>query len=413
MTQSKIIFTVGGFLSFFVFGFVDNLKGPLLPELLRSGEMSYSQAGTILLAGYVGFLVSTLVTGFLADVIENRLVLLWAGVSLCVGCIGFGATPLYAGMLFFMLLIGLGLGAIELGANALFVELHSANRATFLNLLGTFHGVGSLLVPLYAACLLSLSVSWQLIYGSCILLSLPLVVIFSRGSKPPSSEALQSADSRSLENSHAVRKKRVLTGNWRKLLQEAFTSEMWAYYFLLTTYVASELGLATWLVEFLQHERKQSVTLSSVYLSGFFVLLMLGRLVGAFYVESIGYLKAIAIALFGSCICLAVGVFGDQRMIFLLPFSGLFMSIVFPTIAASVSKLHPENTGAVFGILFSFAGLGGALGPFVIGCLSDIWGLQIGLASTVGFSAAALIALGVLKLRASMIESCQAGNGEG
>ena len=35
MRHSKTLLTAGCFLAFFAFGFIDNLKGPILPELLR------------------------------------------------------------------------------------------------------------------------------------------------------------------------------------------------------------------------------------------------------------------------------------------------------------------------------------------------------------------------------------------
>ncbi|MCB0089629.1 MAG: hypothetical protein KDE54_17100 [Caldilineaceae bacterium] len=42
------LLTAGGFFAFFTFGFVDNIKGPALPNLLQDLNFSYSQGGTIL-----------------------------------------------------------------------------------------------------------------------------------------------------------------------------------------------------------------------------------------------------------------------------------------------------------------------------------------------------------------------------
>ena len=60
MRNSKTLLTAGCFLAFFAFGFIDNLKGPVLPELLRSEHLSLSQGGTIFLGAYIGFIVATL-----------------------------------------------------------------------------------------------------------------------------------------------------------------------------------------------------------------------------------------------------------------------------------------------------------------------------------------------------------------
>ncbi|RME56051.1 MAG: hypothetical protein D6790_15315, partial [Caldilineae bacterium] len=55
------LLTIGGFFSFFAFGFIDNLKGPTLPALLADMSFDYAQGGTILLGAYLGFLIATLV----------------------------------------------------------------------------------------------------------------------------------------------------------------------------------------------------------------------------------------------------------------------------------------------------------------------------------------------------------------
>ena len=168
--------TIGGFIAFFAFGFIDNLKGPLLPELLRSEEVGYRQAGNLLLAGYVGFIAATLATGLLADVMGNRGVLLLAGLCLLASSLGLAAASSYHMLLFCMGITGIGLGAIELGGNGLIVQLHRGARGRYLNLLATCHGFGSLLVPLYASGLLTAGWSWQQVYGTSAILSIPLLI---------------------------------------------------------------------------------------------------------------------------------------------------------------------------------------------------------------------------------------------
>lgn len=386
MPNSSKLLTAGGFLSFFAFGFIDNLKGPLLPELLRGGEYTYSQAGTLIFAAYLGFILATLATGVIADIISNRSVLLLAAICLCIGSIGIGFTRSYLGLIVFMGVTGLGLGAIELGANGLIVELHSETRGRFLNLLATCHGVGSLLVPLYAATLIDLGNTWQQIYFSSICLAIPLLVLFwprsGRSAANESTQPLVAAESGG--ETH---------WEWRTLLRVGFSGLMKRYYVLIAAYVAVELSVAAWLMEFLQQERGMSVGTSSIYLSSFFVLLMLGRLLGAFIVEHLEYTVAIFIALAGASLCIAGGLFGPGSLVVLLPLSGFFMSIVFPTITAAVSKLHLEKTGTILGILFACGGLGGALGPWIVGLVSEAAGLKLGLASTLAFALVAMVTL--------------------
>ena len=380
MSLSSKLLTAGAFLSFFAFGFVDNLKGPLLPEILRVEKMSYAQGGTFFLAAYIGFIVATLASGVLADVLSNRRVLLLSAFCLLAGAGGLNTTHSLMLLYLFMAIIGFSLGGIEIGANGLMVELHSAQRARYLNLLATFHGVGSLLVPLLVVWLLAVPFTWPQIYFCTAVLALPLIGIFTLTSQTVVDQPAEREAGWSL----------------RELVQVGFTWRMGWFYLLICAYVAVELGVAAWLVEYLQKELDVGSARSSYYLSGFFAMIMLGRFFGSWWVERVGYLRMIAFSLGGTFACLAVGLFGPAEWALLLPLSGLFMSIVFPTIAAAVAAAHPSNVGSIFGILFTFGGVGGALGPWVIGLVSQAFGLRCGLASTLAFCAIALIALVVL-----------------
>lgn len=391
MPASRKLLTAGGFFSFFIFGFIDNLKGPLLPEMIRDDALSYSQVGTIFFVGYIGFIVSTLGCGVLVEKVSHRGILLLAALGVLVGGCGFSSLSAYPLLIVTMGVIGLGLGAIELGGNGLMVELHSENRGRYLNLLGMFHGLGSLTVPLFAAALLKIEFSWQWIYALSILLAIPLAVIF--GSSTARATAIHEPANSATAISSSETASQKVSSNWSAIFRVAFTKQMVLYYLLISAYVALELGIGAWMIEYLQQARGVSVASSSIFLSAFFVLLMLGRLLGAFVVDAIGHHLAVGIALIGSCICVAVGIFAHPALLFFLPLSGLFMSIVFPTVTASVSAIHKENVGSILGILFAFSGLGGAIGPWAVGIVSDMAGLQLGIASTLVFGLLAIAAL--------------------
>ncbi|MDX1925082.1 MAG: MFS transporter [Pirellulaceae bacterium] len=388
MPIHRKLLPAGVLFTFFIFGFVDNLKGPLLPEMMRDDALSYSQVGTIFFAGYVGFIISTLLCGILADRISHRSILFLSAVGLLMGGSSYSSVSTYPLLIASMGVIGLGLGAIELGGNGLMVELHSATRGRYLNLLGTFHGLGSLTVPLFAAGLIKLGFSWQWIYASSACLAIPLAILFWPFVKStPMQQPWVEGD--------RIRQMRP-TLNGRAIMQLAFTKQMWLYYVLLSSYVALELGVGAWMIEYLQQDRGISVENSSYFLSSFFVLLMLGRLFGAFIVDAVGHHRSVAIALVGSCLCLVLGIFAHASLVFFIPLSGLFMSIVFPTVTASVSAIHKENMGSILGILFAFSGVGGAVGPWTVGIVSDRAGIELGIASTIAFGLLAIAALVLL-----------------
>lgn len=376
-TLVKLI-TFGAFLSFFLFGFVDNLKGPILPNLLDDLDLSYSLGGTILLGAYLGFLVATLATGALADIAGKSVVILVACACLFVGMIGFSMSSVFWMLAATMVIVGLGMGALEVGGNLIIVDLHYREKGRYLNLLAFFHGIGSMIVPLYAGQLLSAGVSWRGIYRSGILIVVLLFVYFLLVKYP---KVGASDDNRF---------------DIEKLGRSAFTGEMILFYIAIAVYVAAEIGVAAWLVEFLQEAKSQSLITSTLYLSLFFGAITAGRFIGSFLVERIGYLRIMLYAALASVVCSAIGIFGPAVLAFVLPLTGFFFSIIFPTITAAVSDLHKENVGTILGLLFTFAGIGGMLGPWIIGISSDRLGIQAGFGAIVIFCIGMSITFGLL-----------------
>ena len=259
-----------------------------------------------------------------------------------------------------MAALGFGLGSLELGCNALIVELHSADKGRYLNLMAVMHGLGSMIAPLYAGWLLMGNVSWRVVYR-WDLIAIGLMIAFFALIRFPKFEQ---GKTEKIDFMH--------------IGKTAFTPKMRWYYAAITLYVTVELGIASWVVEFLQKDRGFSINQSTQALSVFFGLMMLGRFVGSFFVERLGYLKSILIAALSACACVALALFGPAQLSFFLPVSGFFLSIIFPNITAAVSDEHKENTNTILGLLFTFAGLGGVIGPWLVGVASDLGGLKFG-----------------------------------
>ncbi len=363
------VWTIASFFAFFVFGFSDNLKGATIPAFLRDLNFSYSVGGSILLGIYIGFLIATLLTGILADLAGKKTVLIIAAVCLALGIFGFSSFSTFWPLALSMLVLGLGLGAIELGANNMIVDLHSAQKAKYLNLMSVLHGLGSMTAPLYAGSLLANEFSWRQVYQGALAL-VAVMLVYTLLAKYPR-ETIQKSESISFS----------------KLMKTAFSGYTIWYYFLIAIYVSTELGIGSWIVEFLQTQKGLDVSLSTQMLSLYFGLMMVGRFIGSFFVDRIGYLRIMLMVSLAAFVSIAVGVFGPPELFFLLPVSGLFLSIIFPTITAAVSDQHAANQGAILGLLFTFAGLGGMLGPWLVGVASDLLGLQIGFSATLLFCA--------------------------
>ena len=362
------LLTAGGFFAFFIFGFVDNLKGPTFPNLLDELQFNYAQGGGILLGAYLGFVVATLLAGPLSDWAGNRTILIIAGLLITGGILGFSRANTYPLLFASMLLMGMGTGSIEVGGNGLIVGLHPQAQGRYLNLLATFHGFGSLLVPLYAAWLLDAGISWRQVFQYSIPLVLVLVLLLLLTPAPRTAKMASSSGF-----------------DWATLRRTGFSTTMIGFYVAIALYVATEIGIAAWIVEYLIQTKGIAQATAALYLSAFFGMIMIGRIVGSVLVDRIGYLRAIILAMIGAFVAILIAIVAPPALAFCLPLSGLFLSIIFPTMTAAVSRLHPHNTGTILGLLFTAAGLGGSLGPWSIGLASNAWGIGWGFALTLLF----------------------------
>lgn len=380
------LLTAGGFFAFFTFGFVDNIKGPTLPNLLQELNFNYSQGGGILFGAYLGFMIATLVAGPLSDLVGNRMILVAAALFIALGTVGLSSVATYPLLFGSMLVVGVGMGAIEIGGNGLIVSLHRQAQGRFLNLLATFHGVGSMLAPIYATWILAATGSWRQVFLYSVPLAALMALIFLVPTGPPTGSTVESPTIKG--EGHRF--------DWVTLRRTGFSRTMICFYLAIALYVAAELGIAAWIVEYLIKQKGIAQSTASYYLSGFFAFVIIGRLIGSVFVERIGYLRAVLLATAGALLCILIGIFAPPTLAIFLPLSGLFCSIIFPTITAAVSRLHPQNTGTILGLLFTAAGLGGTLGPAAIGLASDALGIGWGFGLNALFCAGAIGAIGVL-----------------
>jgi fucose permease len=320
--------------------------------------------------------------------VGNRVVVLATGVCLLVGILGYSFARQFGMLSVFMAIMGVGLGCTDMAGNLIIISYYAQNKGRYLNFMAFFHGLSSTISPYYAGLLLGAGVSWRQVYqyplvAVGLLLALGLFAPFPK----PQVQNKSGMDFRSIG---------------RVLLQPGIG---W-YFIVMILYVAAEIGVAAWLVTYLQRIHSLSVTQSSIFLSLYFAGLMVGRLLGSLFVERVGYLRSILIMATCATLCIAGGLFGPGNAYWLLPLTGLFFSIIFPTLTAAASDRATENVGTLMGLLFAFCGVGGALGPWLVGVVSNAAGIQAGFAvNLLTCAGTALGALMLVRSRRSAVRS--------
>ena len=147
MNRTKLFWAACG--GMFVFGIVLAILGALfgLPEMRERLTIDLAQQGDILLALFFGVFVSTVLAGPMIDSFGNKLVLTISAVIAAISLAAFSMTSSFGPAMIMAAILGFGGGGLNTSANALIADIYPENRGAMLNVVGTFFGVGALLIP--------------------------------------------------------------------------------------------------------------------------------------------------------------------------------------------------------------------------------------------------------------------------
>ena len=376
----------------FVFGIVIAVLGTLfgLPEMRTRLQINLAQQGNLFFLLYVGIFLATLVAGPAIDVIGNKWILTASAALVAIGMAGFAFAHSYAGAVIPALLLGGGGGGLNTSTNALISDLYGDQRGPMLNILGTFYGVGALCIPLFAAVIAGhLSIAPQLLV--CAALAAACAVLFSalRFPEPNARESF----------------------SWSEALKVVRYPGVLVLGFLLFCQSGDEASIGGWTSTYVGEAGFPARTATFI-LAGYWASLMVGRLLGARLLKSVSKERLVLVsgagALLGAAVLLA------NRSAAMLIFGALLIGLsyagIFPTALAIAGDAYTKLAGTVFGLLFAIALLGGMSFPWLVGQISQNFGVRLGMiVPLVGAAAICVLAWRVLATRRQLINGGSGG----
>ncbi len=152
---------------------------------------------------------------------------------------------------------------------------------------------------------------------------------------------------------------------------------LYFYIFALGFYAFSEIATGNWFVNLMENGYKYNKNQSSYYIFLFSALFALGRLLGGFLVEKFNYIKAVCTSLTVALIMYSIGITLGQKGLILISLSGIFFSIVYPTVVLTISKVYSTNSSYVTGIVVTLSSFCKYEYKFLMGYLNDLIGIYI------------------------------------
>lgn len=347
--------------SFFGLGIITAAIGPSLGDLANNTASPLSAVGGLFTGLFLGSLGAQLLNGLLLDRLEPRWIIL-AGLSITgVGILGVTMANTLPLALACITFAGLGHGTINLVMNVSISSLFAHRRASALNLLNVFYGIGAFIAPAIAGLSLRLSNSslpalWAGA-GLELLLLLPFLGLF-----------------------HVpVAKKAPAAG---KSGRGPFSSPvLWLLGVMLLIYVGIENGAGGWVSTYLQQTTALTAASAALGASSFWLALTAGRvagsLLGARWQARTLLTASLSLTLGGGLIILAgTGNAALSILGFLL--LGFGFGPVFPTTIAIITATFTDIPGAAASLGTSMGSIGGMLIPWLQGIVLENSGPQAG-----------------------------------
>ena len=366
ISKSRLI--VAAILAILVYGMIAAMLGTILPELSRKFSLSVDQNATIAFAQALGLILASVSVGPLVDNKGKKTGLL-LGLSLIAASLfalpsatGFN---MIVGCLFFL---GLGGGIIVTAGNALVSDISEDKRASVLNLLNLFFGLGGLMTPFIAANLLD-GDAFKLCYLTAGLTAATLIVHSTTRMPSPSGE-----------RGFKVEEAGPVLSDPR----------LWLLALFLFLYVACEVGVWNWFVKFQIAQGMNEQTALNILSLGFALGLLLGRVA----VSPILIKIPAQVVTMVASILMLLTTYGmlqtsDPTFAAVVVFlGGIAMAPVFPTTLAMVGNSFPRMTATAMGIVITSGWIGLAVSSRIIGAIAgnDDTQLKTALLILPGFS---------------------------
>jgi MFS transporter, DHA1 family, quinolone resistance protein len=365
-------------LMFFVFAMTTDAVGVIIPKVVEQFQLSLTEAAAFHYVPMIFIGLSGLFLGRLADRLGRKKVIL-AGLALyTLACIAFAFGDNFMFYLLLLGVCGLSIGLFKTGALALIgdVSSNADGHTRLMNRVEGFFGLGAIAGPALVGILIAANMAWTQLYLLAGLICAVLLALAWRMDYP----AYQAQEQTSIWQSLVLVKDRYAL----------------AFSLAIACYVATEVAIFVWLPTLLQQYEGQYTTLAAHAITVFFILRTVGRFLAEWLLSRFNWTALLAWFSSAIFLCFALSMAGGvDWALWLMPASGLFMSMMYPTLnSKGISCFERHQHGAVAGLILAFTALAAALGPLLMGLVGDWFGnVQYGFYLATGF--ALLMAIGL------------------
>lgn len=355
MIKSIRAITISSYVAMLFLGVASTVVG----AAARNIGLTPSQIGLILAAQNLGFAVSVLISGAMADTQPKPRILTIGSLVLAVSFLTFYLSPVFWVNIVIMFLIGIGVGTYEGTTDAMLFDLHTSRAALYINVNHFFVTLGAALITLY---LIFLEMNWRVSVVQSGIAVLLLAAFFAIAE---------------------LRPMRGLTTTLGERLRILARSSMVARLFLATALVVGvELGSIGILTTYLVDLRGMTQLTSKLGLLTMLAGMGTGRLVVGFLVKPRRVPQVILTLFALATLLFTVLYFVDAgSLVFVAAFlAGLALSALLPLMLTLAGTMFSEMPGTALGSIKVAIPVGGIMAPLAMALVATRVSFQASLA---------------------------------
>jgi len=340
-----------------LFGIVLITLGSVAPDLKLKLELSEISSGTLFSILPFGILIGSLLFGPVADKYGYRILLAISCVLLFAGFEGIAYSRSTGVIRIFIFIVGFGGGAVNGATNALVSDISEKDKGANLSLLGVFFGIGALGMPLILGILKDV-VSFEIIVALVGALALFVGILYLIISFPLPKQARGLPFSKGIA---LVKDKVLLLLSFFLFFQSSFEAIInnWT-----TSYLLDQLAVP---------QNKALYTLSA------FVAGMAGmRLISGTFFRTVPVRRILAFSFLLILISLVLIKTSNSYLLATTGFVILGAGLAggFPIMLGFAGERFPELSGTAFSIALFIALLGNMLINYLMGVISQNFGIK-------------------------------------
>jgi len=385
--QRILLFTVL-FGTMLMFGLVENIRGISFPLIRNEFAVPFERQGIMVAMMSLAYALSNMIAGIFLGRFGIKPATFAGYAAIVFGIVLIPFMPGFFPVTIALFAISGGGGFLEIGMNALASKVFVAKAALLMNLLHSFYGLGSVIGPRVAGFIIS---NTEFGWRSAYLFSLPLVLLtlaLALIARFPKNDPQADSTTESAGASSGI-------DTERKTFFDALRTPMvWLFAVILGLGVVIEVTTPNWgPLYFLDIHGLYPATEGAAFLSTFFLLFTLSRLVCGPIVEKMGYVRSLLGVSVLTLAVFAVGFSMGARGIHVLPALGFLVALFWPTMMAVAIVTFGKDAPVFAGAIITIAGLINTVVQFLVGLTNRMIGPAWGYRSTMLYTALLILAL--------------------